>query len=162
MTAATVCLTGKVTRRLRNANVVATTAVHWYHYCNITRPVSGESAAAAGVCSTPHCSTHCSRAAPAAGLQICESVLRKIRTQLPGEENSAAAGRGFCSTAAVTAGHSWGSAAAGSWPRHCSQCCRLSTLLPAHCRWSGYAVFTLGFCTMNTFKRIGVERFSKN
>ena len=57
----------------------------------------------------------CSRAAPAAGLQICESVLRKIRTQLPGEENSAAAGRGFCSTAAVTAGHSWGSAAAGSW-----------------------------------------------
>ena len=104
----------------------------------------------------------CSRAAPAAGLQICESVLRKIRTQLPGEENSAAAGRGFCSTAAVTAGHSWGSAAAGSWPRHCSQCCRLSTLLPAHCRWSGYAVFTLGFCTMNTFKRIGVERFSKN
>ena len=43
------------------------------------------------------------RAAPAAGLQICECVLRKIRTQLPGEENSAAARRGFCSTAAVTA-----------------------------------------------------------
>ena len=43
------------------------------------------------------------RAAPAAGLQICECVLRKIRTQLPGEENSAAARRVFCSTAAVTA-----------------------------------------------------------
>ena len=47
--------TGKVTRRRRSANVVTTTAVHWYHYCNITRPVSGESVAAAGVCSTPHC-----------------------------------------------------------------------------------------------------------
>ena len=91
-----------------------TTAVHWYHYCNITRPRVWR------ICSSRGCLQHSTlqaagRAAPAAGLQICESVLRKIRTQLPGEENSAAAGRGFCSTAAVTAGHSWGSAAAGSW-----------------------------------------------
>ena len=80
------------------------------------------------------------RAAPAAGLQICECVLRKIRTQLPGEENSAAAGRGFCSTAAITAGALQQLTA---WPRHCSKCCcRLST-------WSGfeYDVFTLGFCS---------------
>ena len=101
--------------------------------------MSGDSAAAAGVCST-HCRPRCT-GRRVANLRVCTS-----------QNSYTAAGRGeqrrssprvlqHCSC------HSWVTAGAlqqlTAGPRHCSKCCcRLST-------WSGfgYDVFTLGFCS---------------
>ena len=155
MAAATVKL--EFNRRRRSANVLTTTAVHLYHYCNITRPRVWR------ICSSRGCLQHSTLQAAAALHRppACKSArvyfakfvhsCRERRTAPQLAAGSAALQLSQLATAGALQ-----QLAAG--PRHCSQCCRLSTSLPAHCRWSGYAVFTLGFCTMNTFQ---MKRSSK-
>ena len=125
---------------------MATTAVHLYHYCNITRPRVWR------ICSSRGCLQHSTLQAAAALHRppACKSArvyfakfvhsCRERRTAPQLAAGSAALQLSQLATAGALQ-----QLAAG--PRHCSQCCRLSTSLPAHCRRSGYAVFTLGFCS---------------